>query len=381
MTDILYPAYRAVEVAAAVPGARPLRILSMLLPVWRVEVATTVREAQPYEVFDRFLERGIDQAGLDTVASLALFFGVEASLVERAVAFLTTIGHLTLADDRVSLTALGRRSVRDGCRYVVKEDRTILYFDCLSGGPLPRSHYSGVNYQSRQDHQGFHGLGSLGPDFQAKALDALVNRRDRAEFNLPDGLTDARMESFNKRWIPVHVVENHGDPRYFVFSGATAGRDLHLERVCNASAVFLDALGAEPAPDHARIWRTWLDSRGLHSIQPVSSASGVLRAVLPAESFGPRAMFPAHRPGTFESFRQSFLQLWCEDGRIRTRAAAERALSMLRSGAVRSARELDERLIQLGTQLEIRTPSPNQVWNWASEREDHAALDALGQIY
>ncbi|MEV6523119.1 hypothetical protein AB0M43_14305 [Longispora sp. NPDC051575] len=381
MTEILYPAYRAVEVAAGVPGARPLRLLSMLLPVWRVEVATTVREAQPYEVFDRFLARGIDQAGLDTPASLALFFGVEASLVERAVGFLTTIGHVARTDDTVSLTALGRQSVRDGCRYVIKEDRTILYFDRLSGGPLPQSHYTGINYQPHQEQRGFRGLTSMGPPFQAKALDALVGRRDRAAFNLPDGLTDARLESFDMRWIPVHVVETRSDPRYFVFSGATAGRDRHLERVCNASPVFLDALGAEPAPDHEQIWRNWLDSRGLHSVRPEYAASGVLRAVLPPESFGPGAVFRAHRPGTFEPYQQSFLQLWCADERIRTRAAAERALMMLRSGAVRTAQDLDERLHHLGVQLEVRTPSPNQVWNWAAERDDQVALSALEQIF
>ena len=50
-------------------------IFALLLPVWRVDVQATVTDAEDYALIDRYLERGIASAGLDTRRSLASFWG------------------------------------------------------------------------------------------------------------------------------------------------------------------------------------------------------------------------------------------------------------------------------------------------------------------
>ncbi len=63
---IRYPEERALEDAAFAHGLAPTRIFALLLPVWRVEVKATVTDAEDYALIDRYLERGIASAGLNS---------------------------------------------------------------------------------------------------------------------------------------------------------------------------------------------------------------------------------------------------------------------------------------------------------------------------
>ncbi len=148
----IYPARRAIERATSMPGARPVRLFALLFPVWCVEISATVCDAQPYEVLD---------------------------------------GYLTL---------------RDGHRYVLKEDRQKLYFDSFTCNPLPKTHYAGVTYFAEANLTGtdrtkFHTLVSLEP-FRTEALTALLARSDRSDFNIPDGLQDGTARSVHTEWLP-----------------------------------------------------------------------------------------------------------------------------------------------------------------------------------
>jgi len=188
------------------PGARPVRLFALLFPVWCVEISATVCDAQPYEVLDGYLTRAIAEALIGDADELASFFGIERTLVDRALRFLETIGHLHRAGDAVTLTDLGAQSVRDGHRYVLKEDRQKLYFDSFTCNPLPKTHYAGVTYFAEANLTGtdrtkFHTLVSLEP-FRTEALTALLARSDRSDFNIPDGLQDGTARSVHTEWLP-----------------------------------------------------------------------------------------------------------------------------------------------------------------------------------
>lgn len=139
---IPYPQERALEDAMFGRGLVPTRIFPLLLPVWEVEVKATVTDGRPYQLIDRYLERGIAEGGLGTRAELAGFFALDVSLVDRAVRVLGAIGHLTEHDGRLALTELGRRSQRDQVCYLIeREDRRKLYFDGFLSRPLTRPYY------------------------------------------------------------------------------------------------------------------------------------------------------------------------------------------------------------------------------------------------
>ncbi len=72
----VYPARRAIEHAAGLPGLRPLRLFPVLWPLWQVETTASSYAEQPYELIDRFLIRAIREAGLSQTAELAGFLGL-----------------------------------------------------------------------------------------------------------------------------------------------------------------------------------------------------------------------------------------------------------------------------------------------------------------
>jgi hypothetical protein len=373
-----WPATRIVERVTADPGARPIRLLALLLPVWAVEIEATVTEAQPYEVFDRYLSRAIGEAGLRNVSPLADFFGIQPALVERGVRYLATIGHVQRFGDSLSLTSLGARSVTEGLRYVLKEDRQWLYFDGVTGQPLPRSHYSGTVWLDADelklaDGTIFHLINGSAP-FRSQAVDELVRRADREDFNLPAGLTAAKPREVRKQWLPAYVVEC--DSTVLVFVKAIDGPDPYLARVLGP--YLRDVLAGELPVDPREVWRTWLDGVGFPDVTPHLTERGVRRAVLPASAFPSR--FPWSKLGSFEVRRQTFLQLWCDDPAMRRRAVLERAGAMVRAGSVRGIEELADRLTNLAAQLEVNPPDPLELRTYAKSQNDDILQVALSRM-
>src|SRR5205807_299342 len=137
------------------------------------------------------------EAGLATVEELSQFLALEPAVVGQALRFLTAIGHVTWSPAvGLTLTELGRRSVRDGVRYTVtREDRRKLYFDAFACRPLTRSYYDarrveflsgGAAQQAIQRDGGprVHVLATT-KGFRREALVELSGSPERDRFNLP----------------------------------------------------------------------------------------------------------------------------------------------------------------------------------------------------
>jgi hypothetical protein len=357
------------------PDVRPLRLFPLLLPVWGAEIRATIREAQSYELFDRYLSRAIAEAGVTGPSELADFFGVEPALVERGLRYLDTIGHLARAGDTLRMTDLGYRSVADGCRYVVKEDRQILYFDGFAGRPMTRGHYSGTVWldEPRLTLKGgtrFHPVAGA-PWFRTDAVGELMARPDRAQFNIPDGLEQATAERVGRAWLPAYVVECVD--RLLVFVKAIDGPDPYLGWV--VGQYLAEVLADEPRPDDLQIWGEWLAGKGFADVRPARLDNGVLRASLPGQMFGDRIAWP--RLGSFESRRLTFMQLWCDDLAVRRRGVLERARAIVRAGGVRDAATLAVRLSELAEQLAVEPPDGEELLKHARDQDDDVATAVL----
>src|SRR5262249_44083310 len=188
------------------------------------------------------------------------------SLVDRALRFLGTIGHLRRAGDAITLTDLGAESVRDGYRYVLKEDRQKLYFDSFTCSPLPKSHYAGVTYLAEANLSGtgrtkFNPLVTPNPS-PPEPPPALLARPARRDFNIPDGLQDGTVRSAHTEWLPAYLIQNAGSPPYLAYTMASEGRDGHVEALAAAIA---PTLAAERPIDAPGIWPGWLDTEGFRA--------------------------------------------------------------------------------------------------------------------
>jgi predicted RNA-binding protein with RPS1 domain len=380
MSDAHHPVRRILERVDALPGVRPVRCFPLLLPFWAIEISATIRESQPYEIFDQYLEKAIGEAQLGDGLSLAEFFGVERGLVERGLRFLETIGHVQRAGERLRLTELGYESLRDGCRYVVKEDRQRLYFDGFHSMPLPRTHYRSTVWRNEPalrlaDRTEFQVINSLA-EFRMAALDELLARPDREAFNVPRELTAAQARHVGKVWLPVYAVETTAEP--LVFTRAVDSADDHLSGRLNL--VLKGVFEAENRGDPLDAARRYLDTRGFSDVTPRAGANGVLRAALPRDVFPSQVAW--YRLGSFEMTRDYFfIQLWCTDKSLRRRAVLERACNMVRRGAVHDSKEVQEQLEQLGAQLEVPAPTMTDLRRHAADQDDEITLARLSSMY
>jgi hypothetical protein len=278
-----YPEERALEHTVHALEAVPTRIHSVLLPVWCVEVEADVTEGEPYELIDRFLERGIAEAGLGTVGELAAFFALDPPLVGQAVRFLTAIGHVTEGDGRLSLTELGYRSVRDEVRYVVtRKDRRKLYFDGFDSRPLTRPYYdarkvgflSGETLQEALERRDGPRLNMLNPsrDFRREALVELADSPERDRFNLPGRIDAPRaVGSADLVFLPaylVRAVERGGRVRHFAYTPAADEYDPEITAACEAADGVASALERRKWPPPARTSPRRRDAGSARGVSP-----------------------------------------------------------------------------------------------------------------
>ncbi|GAA1634773.1 hypothetical protein [Actinoplanes couchii] len=235
MTEAAHlPMREVIRRAGALPNVRPVRFVPLLLPMWAVEVVATVRESHAYDVFDRYLTRALAEAGLSGTAELAGFFGVEPLLVERTARFLERIGHVRPGDGGWELTALGRRSVADGRRYLLSPGRRMtLRFGGSRAEPVPFAHATHSVWLDRPaltlpDGTVFAPAGAS-PELPAGSVSGLLERDDLADFTGP--AVPVRVEAPRPRrvWLPVYLVECEDDP--VVFGWAVDGPDPYLLRV------------------------------------------------------------------------------------------------------------------------------------------------------
>lgn len=385
---VIYPARRAIEHAVSRPGTHPVRLFAVLWPMWQVEVTADLYEEQAYEVIDRHLIRAIADGGISTSSELSAFFGLDPSLIERCLHFLTVIGHLWVNGERVGLTDLGVRSHRDGVRYALcKESRRKLLFERFTGRPLPRSHYDGsirvldtptVNKEEVADGTLFRPLFAPAP-FREQLVLTLAARPDRAAYNLPVQLREIRDLRPQDAYLPSYVIETAGG-ELLGYTAVAGERDAFLEEVLTLVPEARARVEAETRLDERRLWQEWLAASGLGHGSLQQAPHGGWRVVLPAKVYGRSGKLPLSRVGSFQLRRNHFLQLWCQDERLRRSAACERALGMARQREVRTQADLVRRLNGLAAQLEIDGLTLTSLRGYAEQnglRERLAHLDAL----
>jgi hypothetical protein len=341
-TLMRYPEERVLEDAAFGQGVTPTRVFAILLPVWQVEVRATTTDGRPYELIDRYLERGIAEAGLGTTAELAAFFALEEALVDRALRVLHRIGHLRVLDGRLALTDLGVRSQRDRMCYVVqREDRRKLYFDGFRSAPLSRSYYDtgAVTFlplhevaaaTAKERHRTFRMLHTT-HGFRREALAELAGRADRDHYNLPIRIDHPESLGEECVYLPTFVVratEPNGRIRHLVYSQAADVADPDLGALCETTPEITgvlesDARAAGPEQTEARI-TGWLAKQGLGDCPPIRTAQGGWRVVLPAKAFQPEGPVPLAKMGSFAVLGTDLVHIWCVDRSARVRAFLDR---------------------------------------------------------
>ena len=357
-----YLARRALEKVNGISGARPVQLYKVLIPVWCVEVRLSVRKPEQYGILDRFIERGIAEAQLDSPDALINFFAVPPSLIYRTIPFLEKIGHLNRdPNGRLRLTALGADSVRDAKRYIMSEEQRKLFFDGYTTSPFPTEYYVGSTGAFLREEECFNKEISCSYKplysetiYKHSALEKLMTRTDKADFNIPDGYMSYRALEAQRMWLPTCIIRNDGHPSFYAFSAVSWDHDEHLERLVPHFSLSLEI---EETATQERVWQQWLESRGFSNIKLTYLPNGVPRITLPSSAFGvaEKAKFGISKLGSFENSRGLFMQLWCDDVRLRHYAA----LSQAGNKACR-ARSLDEiitTLHDIALQFEVPTPT------------------------
>jgi hypothetical protein len=393
-----YPEKRALENAAFTLGLVPTGIHTVLLPVWCAEVRATVTEGQPYELIDRFIERGVADGGLGSAEELASFLALDPALVRQALAFLTAIDHVTEQDGRIALTELGRRSVRDGTRYTVtRDDRRRLYFDGFQSRPLTAAHYTSatVTLLSGDEPVPEGDPGSMPPwlmplplmprVFRPEAVRELADHPRRAHFNLPPGIENPECvgvpECLHLPAYAVRAVEGDGRVRHLVYTQAHDGEhDADLSAACEETSEFVTILWNEETGAAPRIGERigkWLSRRELAQYPPVRDRHGAWRVTLPPDRFlGEGPVGPAD-VGSYVVLGGAFFQLWCTDRDARAWALVERLDACLGARLRRDPGDVRARVESLCRQLELGPVGLDTLCRAAGQAGKHRLAERL----
>ncbi|MEU2283401.1 hypothetical protein ABZ614_15995 [Streptomyces sp. NPDC013178] len=364
-----YPEQRVLEDAAFVLGLVPTSVRAVLLPVWCAEVRATVTEGQPYELIDRFVERGIAEGGLGSAAELASFLALDPVLVRQALAFLTAIGHVTEVGGRVELTELGHRSTRDGTRYTVtRDDRRRLYFDGFQSRPLTAAHYTSATVTfvpsdgTERRHRGAPVPRLMPRVFRPEAVAELARHPDRERFNLPLGVEDPECvgapESLHLPAYAVRAVEDDGRVRHLVYTQAHDGEhDPDLSAACERTPEFVTALWSAETEAAARVAERigqWLSKRELAQYEPERDhRHGAWRVTLPPGVFRGADTVALADIGSYVLLGGPFFQLWCADRDTRAWALVERLDACLAARLRHAPDGVRARVDCLSRQLEL----------------------------
>jgi hypothetical protein len=141
-SQFIYDARRAIEHAQNQSGAQPIRLFAIFFPLWSVETTAIQMDGRPYELLEKYIERGIARGHMHTIAELSHFFSLQSEMVKKILLFLDAIGHVTCTNNQWNLTPLGMRSITEGVNYIAKEKRVLFYFDGYTSQPLLKEHYT-----------------------------------------------------------------------------------------------------------------------------------------------------------------------------------------------------------------------------------------------
>ncbi len=368
--QVLYDPRRAIEHVQTLAGFAPVRLFAVLFPLWYVEVTGTQEQQRPYELIERYIERGIEEGQFRTASALADFFCLESRLVEKVLLFLETIGHVRCTDGMWNLTDLGSRSVAKGKKFIPKETRQRLYFEAFHSQPLLREHYAN-NLQIFSDFEAdeitqvykgyqFHRLFSLQP-WNPAAVRDLETRSDRALYNLREEISNLQSLGMMQVYLPMYIIETrkyHGQVHYVVYTHIRGRRDEFFERIANTYPEIQRSLSltAEKETRANELWTKWLASKGITSVQPVQLPGGIWQVIVPKEVFrSQETTFSIAEIGTYHLDHGYFIQVWCDDVELRCNAALDRTMKIIKSRRKSiTNRDVEENLRRLAEQLRTR---------------------------
>ena len=384
MKKIIYPATRAIEHASTLPGVVPWRIFPVLLPLWQVDISAEVYDHQQFEVIDQFISRAVHEGGISDRDELIAFLNLPEALVDRCLAFLRRIGHVTSPGPALELTDLGRASVRDGVRYLATPHRQTILIERQTGRPLPRAYAdAGVTVLDSAEIA----QGQLSDRttflrvfthtaFDPKVLSWLVSNPDPAAFNLPAQLRNLRRHEVREGFLPVYLIETT-DRQVLAYSAVGEQRDEFVEGVCAATSM-LQLIKAEAGREPAEVWREW------HAETP-AYASGTLRemptgewrVVLHADAFGDAPKMPLLRLGAHQFRGHHFLKVWCDDPATRQEALRQRILRIATQPEVTTEAELLRRMRNLAGTLQVPEITMTELREHAQRVGELRRLDRL----
>jgi hypothetical protein len=384
---LIYPATRAVEHAVSVPGVAPIRFFPVLWPLWQVEASAAVYEKQDFELIDHFILRAIEEGGIHDRAELVHFLNLPVGLVDRCLAFLGAIRHVTATGSTLRLEELGQMSVRDGVRYVAATHRLTILIDRQTGTPLPRPYYDGnvpvldtpeIPEEQRADRTRFLRVFSSIP-FNPAVIGWLEEQPERAQFNLPGQLRNLRQEGVREAYLPTYLIET-ADRSILAYSAVSQQRDEFLEQLCSRTSVD-HLIEAEGIRDPEEIWRKWLaQSTQFGSGQLRRSRNGIWQVVLNADAFGEHPKLSYVSLGSYRVRENHFIQIWCTNLAARRLALKKRLLGIAMLPEITSVRDLEQRIEDLAHTLQVSVISVAALREYAKETRSERQLARIDSL-
>jgi hypothetical protein len=389
--NILYHPNRAIELASHVTGLTPVRLFALLYPLWLVEIDAFEETHRPYVVIEQFIERGIQEAHLQTVSEIAYFFGLSPSLVTKVLHFLATIQHVQqLNDGRWSLTRRGAQSLLQGIKSVSQNKRQYLYFDAFCSKPLQQNHYTRkVSIISDLDAESctrtptggyrFYRL-ATSEKWSVKTLEDLIRHPNRLQFNLPQDFQAITAASYMDVYMPMYIIETKKQrqirPYYLVYTHVRERRDPFFEHIVNETLSIQRTLEAVPRKeDLAETWLQWLQSQEkLAHLRPELTPEGLWRVNIPDVLFL-SSMYPLQKIGTYHKEKGYFLQLWCTNNAIRRQAVLDHGLLLtVKSSKTLVREQLETVLQQWSESFDVSSVSIYELYKLAREQKVEDAI-------
>lgn len=382
--NLLYHPYKALDIVQEM-NLVPVRLFKVLYPLWRVRAEGRQRLSGEFDEMEWYLERGIAQAGLKSVAALAAFFGLEVDFTRRLVALARGIGHIGGEDGSLSLTALGLASVKEKVRYEERKTTTELYFDALNNRALTAEHYKIPILESLPAQTPFQAFYHFDKTWNPEALSQLKS-------SLP---AEIHAELLNREpaYLPAYFVEARekkpsGPLRLLVFSQVRGLHDTVLEEAVNRDPVIYRALKAR-TDSRAEAVRRYFEQSGLKSDAWYLNENGPWGAqvMVDGQVFLPNAdedesiRLNVRSVGRYTLIYDWCIWVVCDDAEIRRQAAAEQLVDWLQSASAHPTREeIQGKLTGLCQRLNIAPEPVGALLSLARRKGQHRAAERLEEL-
>ncbi len=383
-TSLLYHPYKALDMVQEM-GFIPVRLFKVLYPLWRVRVDGRQRLTGDFDEMEWYLERGIGEAGLASVAELASFFGLEMDFVRRLVDLSRGIGHIRGEEGSLELTALGLASVKEKARYEERKTTTELYFDALGNKPLSAEHYKVPILEALPEKTPFQAFYQFDKTWQPAAISQLKN-------SLP---AEIRAELLNREpaYLPAYFVEARGkEPssplHLLVFSQVRGLHDSVLQEAVNRDPVVYRALKAK-TDSRAEAVRRYFEQSGLKKDAWYLNENGQWGAqvmvdgqvFLPGADEDESVRLSVRSVGRYALIYDWCIWVLCDDPSIRNQAAAEQIIDWLQAANARPSREEIQRKINgLSQRLSVQPPAVSVLLSLARRKGQLRAAERLEEL-